>query len=217
VYVCVPLSNRAAWLDKKAAAKAAASLKAAEDAGAGVVAASAPTGSLPNPAGALQSFSSTESPFSVVIVALDEPLLTKTVHAVLNTLGNDRINEVLVVDDYGLHPVEYSQFPADRRVHIYRAPHRLGLIEARDTGGRLARGPYLVFIDAHCRPHEHWLYPVQRLLDDNHRRLVNMQVGMLNGTSWKQMYPGRIGRYSDRIAACAVPPWFAGGDGAICG
>jgi hypothetical protein len=50
-----------------------------------------------------------------------------------------------------------------------------------------------VFIDAHCKVSDNWLRPIVRLLQANPNRLLNMEVGLLNGETWKQERPGAIG------------------------
>ena len=148
--------------------------------------------SLINPVGPLPG-AHPFSCFSIVIASLDEAMLGRTVTSLLNHIGQELVNEVLIIDDAGKVPVTYDSLPNDPRVHIVRSPTRLGLIRARDAGAQLARGPYLVFIDGHCKPRSLWLDSVRALLDSNHRRLVNFQVGMLNATSWTTTSPERVG------------------------
>jgi polypeptide N-acetylgalactosaminyltransferase len=94
---------------------------------------------------------------------------------------------MLIIDDASTSPAEYDWFPRDPRVHLYRSPTRLGLIRARLKGGNLARGPYMVLIDAHCKPHPNWLSPMRQLLQRNWKRIVNMEVGLLNATTWEAL------------------------------
>jgi cellulose synthase/poly-beta-1,6-N-acetylglucosamine synthase-like glycosyltransferase len=41
---------------------------------------------------------------------------------------------------------------------------RIGLIRARMAGGQIARGPFMVLIDGHTKPHDEWLRPIVKLL-----------------------------------------------------
>jgi polypeptide N-acetylgalactosaminyltransferase len=138
-----------------------------------------PAGSLPPP--------SIRTPFTVVIVNHNEPYLVATVQSVLSIEDQQFIRQVLIVDDQSVPQVEYSWFPSDARIQIYRSPLRLGLIRARGIGGDLAQGPFMVFIDAHCKPHPNWLEPIGKLLIQSPKRIVNMEVGLLNGTSWSEI------------------------------
>jgi hypothetical protein len=49
-----------------------------------------------------------------------------------------------------------------------------------------------VLIDAHCKPHEDWLFPVANSLRENYKRMVNMHVGQLDGETWSEK-PGAVG------------------------
>ena len=42
-------------------------------------------------------------------------------------------------------------------MRILRTPKRLGLIAAKNFGGRNATGDVVVFLDAHCEATEGWL------------------------------------------------------------
>ena len=116
-----------------------------------------------------------------IAVNFQESALPATIASLLTTPGQQMINEILIIDDFSQPPVGYSEFtPADNRIRVWSAPHRLGLIRARVMGGNLARGPFLVFIDAHVTVRPDWLAPVASLLQRNRKRLVNMEVGMLD-------------------------------------
>ncbi len=60
-------------------------------------------------------------------------------------------------------------------------------------GGTVARGRFLVFLDAHVKPHPHWLDPMVPLLEENPKRILNMQVGLLDGATWQEMPGGVFG------------------------
>ena len=45
-------------------------------------------------------------------------------------------------------------------VKILRTPKRLGLIAAKNFGGRQATGDVIVFLDAHCEATDGWLEPI---------------------------------------------------------
>jgi hypothetical protein len=62
------------------------------------------------------------------------------------------------------------------------------------AGGEIARGPFMVLIDAHTKPYDNWLKPIVKLLRQDHRRLLNMEVGLLDAKTWKQIQPDAMGR-----------------------
>lgn len=47
--------------------------------------------------------------------------------------------------------------------------------------------------DAHCKPHEDWLEPIAKSLRQNWKRVLNMEVGLLDGDKWREMPGGAIG------------------------
>ena len=130
---------------------------------------------VPNPAG--EQPRAPADTFSVIVVSMNEKLLGKTVASLLNHPGHQLVNEVLIVDDSSDPPVSYSDLPADPRVKIVRSDTRLGLIAARHQGGEFSRGPFMAIIDGHCKPRPNWLVDVRARLNENYKRLVNM-----NGT-----------------------------------
>ena len=50
-----------------------------------------------------------------------------------------------------------------------------------------------VLIDAHCKPHDDWLVPISKLLHEDHKRVINMEVGLLDGEKWTEMPGNAIG------------------------
>ena len=104
-----------------------------------------------------------------------------------------RETEILIIDDLSDSPILYKDLPDDNRLHIVRARERLGLIRARMAGGEIARGPFMVLIDAHTRPYDNWLVPIVKLLRENHKRLLNMEVGLLDAKTWEQVEHGAMG------------------------
>jgi hypothetical protein len=100
---------------------------------------------VPNPAGQLPLYSSA-APFSIVVVNFQEPFLVPTINTLLSTESADLISEILIIDDFSQPPVQHSWFEVDPRIHIFRLPKRGGLIKARQTGGNIARGDFMVLI-----------------------------------------------------------------------
>ena len=132
-------------------------------------------------------------PISIVLVNHQEPYLIKTVNSLLNTSSSYFINEILIIDDASKVEARYDWFLPDRRIRIIRADTRLGLIKARLIGGNEAQGPHMVILDAHIKPHDNWLLPIVRMLRENHKRILNMEVGQLDGETWQQIEKNSIG------------------------
>lgn len=62
---------------------------------------------------------------------------------------------------------------------------RMGLIAARYIGGNNAKGAYMAFIDAHVFVGVNWLKTPKRLLQENHKTIVNFINFSLNTTSYR--------------------------------
>ena len=52
----------------------------------------------------------------------------------------------------------------------------------------------MILLDAHVKPHDNWLEPIVRMLRENYKRLLNMEVGIMDGPTWKQITPLAVGR-----------------------
>lgn len=97
--------------------------------------------------------------WTVVLPSLNEGRrVLETVVSVLQTAG-DALVEVVVVDD---HSDDYSCYDVarayadDDRVRVVSGLVRLGVGQARNLGGLIARGNKLWFLDAHSRTPEGW-------------------------------------------------------------
>jgi hypothetical protein len=75
---------------------------------------------------------------------------------------------------------------------------------------RRAQGKYMVLIDAHCKVYPDWLLPIRRMLDADHRRVVNMEVGELNATTWTHIEGSAIGTKAVRIRQSVHSALFVG-------
>jgi cellulose synthase/poly-beta-1,6-N-acetylglucosamine synthase-like glycosyltransferase len=84
------------------------------------------------------------------------------VHGLLATLPAD--GEIVVVDDASTDGSSDFLGPSYPTVRLVRAEKRLGSPCARNAGARAARGPILVFCDAHVLPPFGWPYLVTRAL-----------------------------------------------------
>jgi glycosyltransferase involved in cell wall biosynthesis len=94
--------------------------------------------------------------FSIVIPALNEPLLAMTTNSILSQTRYPNY-EIIVVDDGSSDGSTdfYERYP-NPRIRLIR-DKGLGVARARNLGAANARGDYLVFIDGHCRISPDWL------------------------------------------------------------
>jgi len=105
---------------------------------------------------------------SVVIIFKNErwsPVL-RTVYSVINRSPRHLLKEVILVDDDSdIEEVkgkldQYCEEHFGDIVRILRTPKRLGLIAAKNFGGKQAVGDVIVFLDAHCEASDGWLEPI---------------------------------------------------------
>ena len=105
---------------------------------------------------------------SVIFIFKNErwsPVL-RSVYSVINRSPKHLLKEVILVDDQS--EIEEVKKPLDDYckqhfgsiVKILRAPKRLGLIAAKNYGGRYATGDVIVFLDAHIEANAGWLEPI---------------------------------------------------------
>jgi polypeptide N-acetylgalactosaminyltransferase len=101
---------------------------------------------------------------SVVFIFKNErwsPVL-RSVYSVINRSPRHLLKEVILVDDQS--DIEEMKQPLDDYceehfgdiVKILRPPKRLGLIAAKNYGGRFATGDVVIFLDAHIEANHGW-------------------------------------------------------------
>jgi len=109
---------------------------------------------------------------SVVFIFKNErwSAVLRSVYSVINRSPRHLLKEVILVDDQS--DLEELKKPLDdyceehfgEIVKILRPPTRLGLIAAKNYGGRHAVGDVVVFLDAHIEANAGWLYTFLQLL-----------------------------------------------------
>jgi glycosyltransferase involved in cell wall biosynthesis len=99
---------------------------------------------------------------SVIILSRNErhELLDATIAGVLRTTG-ERPHEILVIDDGSDVPVHC----AESGVTLLRFPEAIGIARAYRTGGLLATGDVLVWLDAHMSFSPGWMEQLLRHVD----------------------------------------------------
>ncbi|MGW7099641.1 glycosyltransferase family 2 protein [Streptomyces sp. NPDC054838] len=121
---------------------------------------------------------------SLVVSTLDEGA---ELHATLESVfaGSEVADETIVVDDGGADGscavLEQAQWRA--RGVVVRRIRRSGVAAARNAGARLARGTYLVFLDAHCRLERSCLARLRAALDGGPDAVLVPTVQDIGGTA----------------------------------
>ncbi|KAK0097445.1 hypothetical protein PV326_001785 [Microctonus aethiopoides] len=133
---------------------------------------------------------------SVIIVFHNEAwsTLLRTVHSVINRSPRHLLTEIILVDDnsdrvrYNANfLVEFLKSPLDNYVktlpvltRVARAITRVGLINARLIGAKMATGQVLTFLDAHCECTVGWLEPLLQAISENRTRVISPVIDIIN-------------------------------------
>lgn len=103
---------------------------------------------------------------SVIMVFHNEPftMIMRSVFAVLKRTPPHLLGEIILVDDCSTYdelkkPLDNFILPY-KKIRLLRSPVRVGLIKARIFGCVNAKGPALVFMDAHIEVTPGWLEPL---------------------------------------------------------
>jgi len=95
---------------------------------------------------------------SIIITARDEdPRILQATLEGLHATTRHIATDVIVIDDGSTKAVVPEGAFRERRVRLLRNPDPLGVCESRRTGALLARGEWMVWLDAHMNFGEGWL------------------------------------------------------------
>ncbi|TRY73495.1 hypothetical protein TCAL_11679 [Tigriopus californicus] len=119
---------------------------------------------------------------SVIIPFINEhwSTLVRTFHSVLNRSPESLIREIILVDDASdkihlkdkLDTYVHNTPRLKGKVRILRLSQRSGLIEARQTGAKNAKGEVLIFLDSHTECNYNWLPPLLEPIAADYRTAV---------------------------------------------
>jgi len=104
----------------------------------------------------------TMSKVSVIIPARKEAYIRETVNGVLSNAAGD-VEVILVIDG----PMPDYELPKDKRLRIYHNPQVHGLRACLVAAIDVAKGKYLMKLDAHCSLGEGWDKILQADCEDN--------------------------------------------------
>ncbi|KAI8441721.1 hypothetical protein MSG28_015250 [Choristoneura fumiferana] len=102
------------------------------------------------------------------------------------------LKEIILVDDNSTLPAlrgKLSHYVRTRLppglVRVVRLPDRSGLIRARQTGARVAKGDVLVFLDSHCEGAPDWLRPLLQRLKHAPHAVVKPIIDMVEAKTFE--------------------------------
>ncbi len=122
----------------------------------------------------------------------------RSVYSVINRSPRHLLKEVLLIDDLSTHaelgkPLEeYCEEHFGDIVRIIRAPKRLGLIAAKNYGGRNATGDVIVFLDAHIEANVGWLEPLLYRIKQKRNTILCPIIDIINAETMR--YSGTSGK-----------------------
>ncbi|KAH9498782.1 Polypeptide N-acetylgalactosaminyltransferase 5 [Bulinus truncatus] len=103
---------------------------------------------------------------SIVINFCNEEWSTmlRTLHSILDRTPGHLLEEIILIDDFST--LDYLHLPLEvylqpiQKVRLFRSSRRLGLIEARNLGSRLATAEVIIFLDSHIECFTGWIEPL---------------------------------------------------------
>lgn len=104
---------------------------------------------------------------SIIIVVKDDPGIKRTLE-LINAQQGSIPHEVIVIDASEpdrLRDIR-DQFPLVRWEQFDQQGKRFTITEQRNRGLELAKGEFIVFIDANCEPEPNWLKALMQALQD---------------------------------------------------
>ncbi|CRL04953.1 CLUMA_CG018212, isoform A [Clunio marinus] len=138
---------------------------------------------------------------SVILVFHNEAMsmILRSIHSILNRSPEHLLGEIVLIDDCS--DIENLRIPLKKevdklpKVRIIRSPTRIGLIKARMMGCVNAKGPALIFMDAHMEVTPGWLEPLLDRLAINKNITAISVVDTLDMNTLEYRYrkdPNRI-------------------------
>ena len=110
---------------------------------------------------------------SVIITALDEPYVNKTIDDILQK-SDSRLKEIIVIDDDSREKISHPE------ARVIRNSERKGLIWGRNEASLLANSEAIISIDPHVKVNFQWLDPILEKLESNYKCIAVPQTMMLD-------------------------------------
>lgn len=123
---------------------------------------------------------------SVIITALDEPYVNKTIDDILKKTG-PCLKEIIVIDDFSNEPIVINQ----PDVKLYRNKQRMGLQWSRQAASQLAQSDVIISIDPHCKVYEGWENSLSDPVRNNYKTITTPRTYKLNPETWENYDDGR--------------------------
>lgn len=121
---------------------------------------------------------------SIIITALDEPYVNKTIDDILEKTG-DSLKEIIVIDDHSKEPIKHSG------ATVYRNKQRMGLQWSRQAASQLAKSDLVISIDPHCKVYEGWEEVMCDPIRSFYKTITTPRTYKLNPETWENYDNGK--------------------------
>jgi len=124
---------------------------------------------------------------SIVIPWLNEAWehMRDTLQALIYFTPDELIEEIMFISDGNPDSRETELKALSGKVTVLALPQRQGLIRAKMHGVRLARGPVIVFMEAHCIVNRKWLQPLLQRVRLNPKTLAMPALDAIPQDNWR--------------------------------
>lgn len=117
---------------------------------------------------------------SVIITALDEPYINKTIDDIVEK-SDSRLKEIIVIDDLSEQPIKHKD------AKIIRNKERKGLIKGRNIATEIAKSECVISVDAHVKVSENWLDGILNPLAKRYNAVVAPMTMALDPDKWEDI------------------------------
>jgi len=151
---------------------------------------------------------------SVVLPCFNEDdFAIQTVKAVYNSVPEDILKEIIVVDDGSDNDlgktILRSKVRKQYKVKLLKHKQSQGLIKAKYTGGSAASGDVIVFYDCHVSPMKGWHTIFLNKMKTNYKRVIVPRITDLDIDTWKERHVGASAGFSSCYMTWDVDfKWF---------
>jgi len=116
--------------------------------------------------------------------------LRDTLLAIVHFTPDELIEEFIFVSDGNKDTKEKELKEISAKVKVLAFTERQGLIRAKTQGVDMAKGPVIMFLEAHCIVNRNWLQPLLQRLAAKPKALVMPVLDFISPHNWKEYHPG---------------------------
>jgi polypeptide N-acetylgalactosaminyltransferase len=119
--------------------------------------------------------------------------LRDTLLALLHFTPEHLVEEFIFISDGNKDTKETELKAISSKVKVLAFEERQGLIRAKSRGVDMAKGPVIMFLEAHCIVNRDWLPPLLERLVAKPKAIVMPVLDFIDPHNWNAYYPGGAG------------------------